>query len=163
MEKPTENEIIDFALNFFNLNDYLECPIREIREKFTLSKSDIIFINNCIDRVELYDLIIFSGNTHYSAKLTLLGNSVIEQGGWIKYLENKKQKAEFENRKQIAELENIETTTQVNKFLIKTKWLPHSLAFFSFVFAVFIYFDARNDNKKLTQRIENLENIKNIK
>ena len=92
----------------------------------------------------------------------MLGDNVVKQGGWIKYLENEQLKVEFDNKKQIAELKNIETSTKVNKFLLKTKWLPHGLVLVSFGFAVLMYLDARNDSKKLEQRIEKLEKAKTI-
>ncbi len=89
--------------------------------------------------------------------LTKFGSEVINQGGWIKYLENENEKLEFENKKRIAELENLKVSNNLNKWLLKTKWLPHFFAFISFLFAVYVYFDSKDDSKKLEERIENLE------
>ena len=72
--------------------------------------------------------------------LTKFGNEVISQGGWIKYLENENKKLEFENKKRIAELENLEVSNNLNKWLLKTKWLPHFFAFISLIFNWFISF-----------------------
>lgn len=59
-----------------------------------------------------------------------------------------------------AELENLKTSTKVNKFLLKTKWLPHIVSVISVAFSIYVYFDAKADSKKLEQRIEVLEKIK---
>lgn len=91
--------------------------------------------------------------------LTKLGTEVINQGGWIKYLENEKLKEQIENEKLNAELENLKTSTEVNKFLLKTKWLPHVVAILSFLFSIYVFFDAKDDSKKLEQRIGILEKI----
>ena len=59
-----------------------------------------------------------------------------------------------------AELENLKTSTKVNKFLLKTKWLPHIVSVISVAFSIYVYFDAKADSKKLEQRIEVLEKIR---
>ena len=69
-----------------------------------------------------------------------------------------KSELEFENSKQNAELESLKTSTDVNKFLLRTKWLPHIVAVLSFLFSMYTYFDVRNDSKKLEERIQKLEN-----
>jgi hypothetical protein len=66
--------------------------------------------------------------------------------------------AEIE-KKEILKAEKEEIDLQLNKWLLKTKWLPHFFAFISFVFAVYVYFDSKNDLKKVEQRIEVIESI----
>ena len=68
-----------------------------------------------------------------------------------------KNQLDFESRKQNIELENLKTSTEVNKFLLKTKWLPHFVAGISLMFSIYTYFDARQDSKKLQNKIEKLE------
>lgn len=73
--------------------------------------------------------------------------------------------AEIENKeilnaeKEKIEFEKSKIDLKLNKWLLKTKWLPHFIAFISFVFAVYVYFDSNNDLKILEERIENLESI----
>ncbi|AIN75164.1 hypothetical protein O8E88_002237 [Flavobacterium psychrophilum] len=68
-----------------------------------------------------------------------------------------KNEIDFENSKQNAELESLKTSTEVNKFLLRTKWLPHIVALVSLIFSIYTYFDAQNDSKKLEERIHKLE------
>ncbi|MBV2223851.1 MAG: hypothetical protein KUL74_03220 [Cloacibacterium sp.] len=65
---------------------------------------------------------------------------------------------ESDNQTQEKELESLTTSVEVNKFLIRTKWLPHIIALLSLFFSIYTYFDARNDSKKLETRIHKLEN-----
>lgn len=71
--------------------------------------------------------------------------------------------AEIENKeilnaeKEKIEFEKSKIDLKLNKWLLKTKWLPHFIAFISFLFAVYVYFDSKNESKKLEERIENLE------
>jgi predicted methyltransferase len=71
-------------------------------------------------------------------------------------IENK-EKLSAENEK--IEFEKSKIDLKLNKWLLKTKWLPHFIAFISFVFAVYVYLDSKTDSKKLEQRIEVLETI----
>lgn len=89
--------------------------------------------------------------------LTKFGVEVVDQGGWFKYLENEKLKEQFESDKVNIEFENLKSATEVNEFLLKTKWLPHIVAIISLLFSIYIYFDNRNDSAKLEKRIEILE------
>lgn len=69
-----------------------------------------------------------------------------------------KDELDFENNKQNAELESLKTSTDVNKFLLRTKWLPHIVALLSLIFSIYTYFGTQNDSKKLEERIQKLEN-----
>ena len=59
--------------------------------------------------------------------------------------------------KEQIEFEKSKIDLKLNKWLLKTKWLPHIIAVISFLFTVYIYFDSKNDSKKLEERITNLE------
>ena len=71
--------------------------------------------------------------------------------------------AEIEKQEQLKaekdkiEFEKTKVDLKLNKWLLKTKWLPHFIAFISFIFAVYVYFDSKNDSKKLEERIEKIE------
>ena len=64
---------------------------------------------------------------------------------------------EYEDEKERIDFEKSKVDLNLNKWLLKTKWLPHFIAFISFLFAVYVYFDSKNDSKKLEERIEKLE------
>ena len=59
--------------------------------------------------------------------------------------------------KETIDFEKSKIDLELNKWLLKTKWLPHFIAFISFIFAVYVYFDSKNDSKKLEERIEKIE------
>jgi hypothetical protein len=107
--------------------------------------------------IEDYNLIHKSFSICLDITLTKHGTDVINQGGWLKYLENEKKDAEFNKEKSKIELENLKTSTRLNKFLLKTKWLPHIVSIILIAFSIYVYFDDKADSKKLEQRIEVLE------
>ena len=55
--------------------------------------------------------------------------------------------------------EKFKIDLKLNKWLLKTKWLPIFIAFISFLFTVYVYFNSKNDLKTLEMRIKNLELI----
>ncbi|MFV5698441.1 hypothetical protein ACM55H_08740 [Flavobacterium sp. ZT3R17] len=99
-------------------------------------------------------------------QLTPFGLEVIGKGGWLKYTQSKKsaKKEAEENRKakEKAELENLTSTTKVNQWLLRTKYLPHVLSFVSIVVSIGIgFFTIHSDQEKqsLETRIKELELI----
>lgn len=96
-------------------------------------------------------------NNSLDVVLTQLGSEVVSQGGWTKYLENEKYK---EKIKSDAELENLQTSTRVNKFLLKTKWAPLFLSLAAIF--VSIYFSVQDKNKQEELETKTLENEKTI-
>ena len=75
---------------------------------------------------------------------------------FISFAEIEKQELINVEKEQI-EFEKSKIDLKLNKWLLKTKWLPHIIAVISFLFTVYIYFDSKNDSKKLEERITNLE------
>lgn len=82
--------------------------------------------------------------------LTEKGHNFISFNDYEKQLQVK-------NEKENIDFQISKTNLLLNKWLLKTKWLPHFIAVISFLFAVYVYFDSKNDSKKLEERIENLE------
>ena len=84
---------------------------------------------------------------------------------FVSFAEIEKQE-QLKSEKDKIEFEKTKVDLKLNKWLLKTKWLPHFIAFISFIFAVYVYFDAKNGSKKLEERIENLEStittLKNV-
>ena len=75
---------------------------------------------------------------------------------FVSFAEIEKQE-QLKSEKDKIEFEKTKVDLKLNKWLLKTKWLPHFIAFISFLFAVYVYFDSKNDSKKLEERIEKLE------
>ena len=75
---------------------------------------------------------------------------------FVSFAEIEKQE-QLKSEKDKIEFEKTKVDLKLNKWLLKTKWLPHFIAFISFIFAVYVYFDSKNDSKKLEERIEKLE------
>lgn len=95
--------------------------------------------------------------TEHHVSISGYTKTFIEKGGFTKLLEIENIKIKKIEHKENAELENLETSTNLNKFLLKTKWLPHTVSLISLFFSIYVYFDAKTDSKKLEQKIEALE------
>ena len=84
---------------------------------------------------------------------------------FVSFAEIEKQE-QLKSEKDKIEFEKTKVDLKLNKWLLKTKWLPHFIAFISFIFAVYVCFDSKNGSKKLEERIENLEStittLKNV-
>jgi hypothetical protein len=117
--KDLENKIIDYTIKKLNFYEYTKCPYNEIEDSFSLNRTDKINIRNIVALAESYGLIEFSGNLNYSAKLTLKGKEIIENGGWLKHLENKVlfESKEFERLSKNDEL--LDLDLQLKKFEIR--------------------------------------------
>ena len=112
---------------------------------FDFDPIDRVFILRTLK--EELNLIRIDGELY---SLTKNGFSFVSFAGIEKQeqLKSEKDKIEFEKTK---------VDLKLNKWLLKTKWLPHFIAFISFIFAVYVYFDSKNDSKKLEERIEKIE------
>ena len=75
---------------------------------------------------------------------------------FVSFAEIEKQE-QLKSEKDKIEFEKTKVDLKLNKWLLKTKWLPHFIAFISFIFAVYVYFDSKNDSKKLEEQIEKIE------
>ena len=75
---------------------------------------------------------------------------------FVSFAEIEKQE-QLKSEKDKIEFEKTKVDLKLNKWLLKTKWLPHFIAFISFIFVVYVYFDAKKDSKKLEERIEKIE------
>jgi len=69
----------------------------------------------------------------------------------------KKEKEEVKTKK--VELEYKETSLKLNKWLLKTKWLPHIISIISIIIAIITFIISNNSNKQLEKRIDDVEKI----
>ena len=75
---------------------------------------------------------------------------------FVSFAEIEKQE-QLKSEKDKIEFEKTKVDLKLNKWLLKTKWLPHFIDLIYFIFAVYAYFDSKNDSKKLEERIEKIE------
>ena len=96
--------------------------------------------------------------------LTVFGNEVMKKSGWIKYIKDKENNDNeiYSNKIKIekAELENLHSNTLLNKWLIKTKWIPHIISIISIIIAVvfgYLTIVTDNNNSKLESDLKELK------
>ena len=63
---------------------------------------------------------------------------------FVSFAEIEKQE-QLKSEKDKIEFEKTKVDLKLNKWLLKTKWLPHFIAFISFIFAVYVYFDSQKN------------------
>lgn len=99
--------------------------------------------------------------------VTEYGYEIFQKGGWLNHIENEKNLREKEIKEKTTrekiDLEKASTELKLNKWLIKTKWLPHIISILAIIVSVAIYSDSKKENENLKKRIEILEkNMKKI-
>lgn len=112
-----------------------------------------IFLNimRTLECEENHDVINYIGNImlklnilekkgQYTVQFSSFGRTIKEHGNYSNFLKwNEQQKVIAANRERI-EIENLEYTIKVNKWLLRTKWLPHILSFLALVLAALAFF-----------------------
>lgn len=73
-----------------------------------------------------------------------------------------REEEQFQKEKERIDFEKLKVDLKLNKWLLKTKWLPHFITFISFLFTVIVYFCSKNDSKKIEERIEKLESTQKV-
>jgi hypothetical protein len=68
--------------------------------------------------------------------ITYHAHQILKNGGWLKHCEEWSLKEQEEEKRKKLELESLRWTTQVNKWLFKTRWLPHLLALAAFIVSI---------------------------
>lgn len=95
------------------------------------------FILNNIEQT-MKKLNIFEGEhlLYYSD----FGREIKRVGNYSKYLAQKELENKIEKHKNQLEIENLEYSIMMNKWLLRTKWLPHILSFLAFIIALISLF-----------------------
>jgi hypothetical protein len=68
------------------------------------------------------------------------GREVKKAGNYSKYLEQKEIEKKIEKHKNDLEVENLKYSIMMNKWLLRTKWVPHILSLLAFILAVISLF-----------------------
>ena len=139
---------------------------KSLREHLVFFKKNIVDLNSSDIYVEIdkyFDRTEFVKNIDFLERNTLITEndnrdsiySITEKGNNV--LNDIIKELEYESEKERIEFEKSKIDLKLNKWLLKTKWLPHIITIISLLFAVYVYFDSKNDSKKLEERIEKLE------
>ena len=64
------------------------------------------------------------------------GREVKKVGNYSKYLAQKEIEISREKQKNLLEIENLEYSILMNKWLLRTKWLPHFLSLLALIMAI---------------------------
>ena len=84
----------------------------------------------------------------------------LSKEGWefvgFEHLENEERKLK---EKQDAEFDNLKITNQLNRWLIKTRWLPLIISLIALLISLYsvLFEKDKKENKNLKNRIEKLE------
>ena len=152
--------------NFDEIIDFLLTTIRESNgiEKINLllkSENSVFKIERNKLSLKYYNFMIekdlISLDVDNKFRITKNGLDIFNNGGWLKYIKDEKNKLNLLAEKETIDFEKSKIDLELNKWLLKTKWLPHIITIISLLFAVYVYFDSKNDSKKLEERIEKLE------
>ena len=142
---------------------------KSLREHLVFFKKNIVDLNSSDIYVEIdkyFDRTEFVKNIDFLERNTLITEndnrdsiySITEKGNNV--LNDIIKELEYESEKERIEFEKSKIDLKLNKWLLKTKWLPHIIAVASFLFTIFVYFDSKNDLKTLEKRIKDLESTK---
>lgn len=97
-------------------------------------------IGNTMLRLNIFEKV---GN-HF-IQFSPLGREIKEFGNYSLYLEYLTKLKNLKTYKQKKEIENLESSIKMNKWLLKTKWLPH---IFSIITLIALFTGTGNISKK---------------
>ena len=83
---------------------------------------------------------IFEKVENYGVQYSNFGREVKKHGNYSKYKEYSNLKKEKEKFKHTKEMENLEFSIKMNKWLLKTKWLPHILSALALILSILSFF-----------------------
>ena len=146
-QNKTAEEIIFFLQSKNNIEN-----ISTVWQNFNeVSQRDrYVIVNSLTDD---YNLIKPDGAVYF---LTKKGKSFTSFEDLFSEEKLNEEKANLEFEKSKIEL-------KLNKWLLKTKWIPHLISLVSFIFAVYVFLNSKNDTEKMQSRITELEKIVKVK
>ncbi len=140
-DNELKNHLIFFKQNVVNLNDQNLYP--KIEEHFDQS----VFLKN-IEFLENNSLIIEDDQRNCIYSITEKGERYLAQ--IIKELE-------YNAEKERIEFENLKSSTEVNKWLLKTKWYPLVISIIAVLVSIILGFKDDTKINELEERLLNLE------
>lgn len=133
--------LVFFKQNIVDLNNPDIYP--KIEEYFDRT----VFLNN-IDFLEKNNLIIEDDKRYSTYSITPKGEKLLNQIT---------EEIEYKDEKEKIEFENLKSSTEVNKWLLKTKWYPLVISILAVFVSIILGFKDETKINKLEERILNLE------
>lgn len=140
-DNEVKNHLIFFKQNIVNLRD------QDLYPKIERYFDRTVFIQN-IDFLERNSLIVEDDNRDSIYSITEKGEEFLKQ-----IIEEHKYIAEKEK----IEFENLKSSTEVNKWLLKTKWYPLVISIIAVLVSIILGFKDDTKINELEERILNLE------
>ncbi|WP_426092986.1 hypothetical protein [Flavobacterium sp. DSR3-2] len=140
-EKELSEHLIFIKQNIVNLRD------QEIYSKIYEHFERKSFLRN-IRVLEANHLIVEDENRNSIYSITEKGE---------RYLEQVTKELEYNSEKERIEFENLKSSTEVNKWLLKTKWYPLLISIIAVLVSIILGFKDDTKINELEERILNLE------
>lgn len=83
---------------------------------------------------------IFEKVGDHFIQFSTLGHEIKDIGNYSLYLEHLSKLKDLETYKQKKEIENLESSIRMNKWLLKTKWLPHIFSIIALIISLIALF-----------------------
>lgn len=128
-------EHIDRIIEFFPKyeKDIFASLIHKIDYKDELPS--IQNIGNTMLRLNIFEKV----GDHF-IQFSPLGREIKDFGNYSLYLEHLAKLKNLEVYKQKKEIENLESSIKMNKWLLKTKWLPHIFSIIALIISIIVLF-----------------------
>lgn len=97
--------------------------------------SDIQNVGNTMLRLNIFEKV----GSHF-IQFSPLGREIKDFGNYSLYLEHLAKLKDLETYKQKKEIENLESSIKMNKWLLKTKWLPHIFSIIALIISLIALF-----------------------
>lgn len=97
--------------------------------------SEIQNVGNTMLRLNIFEKV----GSHF-IQFSTLGREIKDFGNYSLYLEHLAKLKDLETYKQKKEIENLESSIKMNKWLLKTKWLPHIFSIIALIISLIALF-----------------------
>jgi len=97
--------------------------------------SEIQNVGNTMLRLNIFEKV----GSHF-IQFSPLGREIKDFGNYSLYLEHLAKLKDLETYKQKKEIENLESSIKMNKWLLKTKWLPHIFSIIALIISLIALF-----------------------
>lgn len=101
-------------------------------------KEELPIINNIGNT--MLKLNIFEKVGDHFIQFSSFGREIKDFGNYTSYVEHLTKLKNVETYKQKKEIENLESSIKMNKWLLKTKWLPHIISLIALIASILALF-----------------------
>lgn len=140
MQEPNEDEVLDALLNAMGQNVHTFNVPGHLKELYGSRFCDANYKYYVQSLQENGLATINHRRTGNDLIITYRAQQIIKNGGWLTQCKLVLVEEEKEEEKRKLELANLKWSTRVNKWLFKTRWLPHLLALAALIVSLFALF-----------------------